>query len=81
MFRSGDKDRAGMMQMPPGAAGPQSWLCYFGVDDVDAAASKVGQLGGKLHVQPSDIPNVGRFSVCQDVTGSIFALFKSSSEG
>jgi len=32
------------------------WIGYVGVDDVDAAAGHVRQLGGVVHVPPTDIP-------------------------
>ena len=36
------------------------WATHVGVADVDAAAAKVRKLGGKIHREPTDIPNVGR---------------------
>jgi len=38
----------------------------------------VTELGGKVQVPPTDIPNVGRFSLVQDPQGAVFALFKSA---
>ncbi|MDQ1402899.1 MAG: uncharacterized protein QOG03_1215 [Actinomycetota bacterium] len=51
------------------------WMVYFAVDDVDAAAAKVTDLGGNVHVAPSDIPP-GRFSVVSDPQGTHFSLIK-----
>src|SRR5437588_459200 len=62
MFRTGDADRAGCMPMMPGVPAP-FWLSYIGTDDVDATAAKAKELGGTIHVEPRDIPNVGRFAV------------------
>ena len=76
LFSIGGKDCAGMMKMPPEAGAPPSWVSYFEVADVDASAKKTSDLGGKLHVQPTDIPEIGRFSVAADTTGATFALFK-----
>jgi uncharacterized protein len=69
---------AGMMDTKnlPDANVPPNWMPYFQVADVDAAANKAKELGGKLFVPPSDIPNVGRFSVVQDPQGAVFAIFK-----
>jgi predicted enzyme related to lactoylglutathione lyase len=53
---------------------PSHWMSYVAVDDVDAAASKVWELGGKVCVPPTDIPNVGRFSVVTDPTGATFSM-------
>jgi predicted enzyme related to lactoylglutathione lyase len=71
-------DPGGMMQIPSGAPYPPFWLHYVAVNDVDASARKVTELGGQVMMQPTDIPNVGRFAVGFDPTGAAFALFKSS---
>jgi uncharacterized protein len=69
-------DRAGLMQMPADAAAPSNWLPYVGVADVDASAARVTELGGMIYVKPTDIPGIGRFSVCADPTGASFALYR-----
>lgn len=78
LFKIGDKDAGGMMAMPPDvpAEVPSHWLAYITVDDVDSAAAKVGELGGKVIVGPQDIPKVGRFCVIQDPTGATVGLIK-----
>jgi uncharacterized protein len=43
---------------------------------VDATAARIEPLGGKVWVQPKDIPTVGRLAVVGDPTGALFALFK-----
>ena len=53
---------------------PPHWMSYIAVDDVDASAAKVWELGGKVCVPPTDIPNVGRFCVVNDPTGATFSL-------
>jgi predicted enzyme related to lactoylglutathione lyase len=61
----------GLTGMPPECQGmPPSWGVYVTVDDVDATASRVEELGGKLLRPPADIPNVGRFCVIQDPQGA-----------
>jgi len=57
---------------------PPHWLSYVWVDDVDASAAKAGELGASICVPPTDIPNVGRFSVITDPTGATFAIFKGN---
>ncbi len=71
-----EKDAAGMLTKPGGVGGPSMWLPYIGVEDVDATAARIEPLGGKVWVQPKDIPTVGRFAVAGDPTGAMFALFK-----
>ena len=53
---------------------PPQWRIYVAVDDVDASASKAKELGGKVCVEPMDIPNVGRFCVVSDPAGATFSL-------
>jgi hypothetical protein len=55
---------------------PAHWVTYFSVDDCDAAAKKVGELGGKTLTPPMDIPTVGRFAIVADGQGAAFAIFK-----
>ena len=62
--RVGETEAGGMMQMPPGADAPSNWLLYVMVEDVDATARRIAELGGALFVQPRDIPDVGRFGLC-----------------
>jgi len=76
VFKQGEKAAAGMMAMPPQAEGPCAWLLYVAVEDVDLAAKRIAELGGRLYVQPTDIPGVGRFAVAADPTGAAFAVFK-----
>ena len=53
---------------------PPHWMSYVAVDDVDAAAARVTELGGSVCVPPTDIPNVGRFAVINDPTGATISL-------
>jgi predicted enzyme related to lactoylglutathione lyase len=51
---------------------PSHWISYVGTPDVDATTKKVAELGGKVVMEPMDIPTVGRFSVVTDPTGAYF---------
>jgi hypothetical protein len=53
---------------------PSHWMSYIAVDDVDASAKKVEELGGSICVPPTDIPTVGRFCVINDPTGATISL-------
>lgn len=53
---------------------PPHWLVYFLVDDLDAAAARVVELGGVVHHGPSDAGNLGRLAVVGDPQGAVFAL-------
>lgn len=53
---------------------PPLWDPYISVDDVDASAEEVEELGGEVLTTPTDIPNVGRFCVIKDPQGVSFNL-------
>ncbi len=55
---------------------PPAWTVYFGVEDCDAAAQKVQDLGGAVLVPPTDIPDIGRFAVVQDPQGATFTVMR-----
>ena len=52
------------------------WIGYVSVDDVDAAAKRFQQLGGTVHVPPTDIPDVSRFSVVADSQTATLVIVK-----
>jgi hypothetical protein len=76
-FSVGGTPSIGMMPKPPQmpAQIPSYWMPYFQVTNVDAAASKVKELGGTLMVGPNDIPDAGRFAILNDPQGAMFAIF------
>ena len=71
--QAGDRGVGGMMQMH---GVPPNWMPYFAVADADATTKKVKSAGGKIHKPPTDIPNVGRFSVVADPQGASFATIQ-----
>ncbi len=80
---AGEAPVAGLMTLPKEAcdAGARpGWLGYVGVDDVDAYAGRVTKAGGKIHVPPTDISNIGRFAMVADPQGVTFNLFKPSAD-
>jgi uncharacterized protein len=70
----GDRLNAGLMQMPAEGGAPPHWLVYFGSDDVDADAGRVGELGGRVMVPPTEVPG-GKIVVAQDPQGAVVGLF------
>ncbi|GAC1403199.1 MAG: hypothetical protein NVSMB56_18180 [Pyrinomonadaceae bacterium] len=74
-FHVGERSIGGMYQLTKEFGDmPTHWMSYVSVDDVDATAKRVAELGGKVCVPPSDIPNVGRFCVINDPTGGTISL-------
>jgi uncharacterized protein len=51
------------------------WLAIFTVTEVDAAAETVRDAGGRVLVEPMEIP-AGRFAVFADPAGAAFAVFE-----
>jgi predicted enzyme related to lactoylglutathione lyase len=69
----GEATNGGMMPMPSGQPAPSHWLVYFGIDDIDATADRIGSTGGTVMVPPFEVPG-GRILVAHDPHGAIFAL-------
>lgn len=79
-----DSPVVGLMGLPEAAsrAGvPPHWIGYVGVDDVDAAAMRVKELGGMVHVPPTDVADISRFSIIADPQGATLALIKWRTSG
>lgn len=70
----------GVMKAPIGASFAPVWAVYFGVDDVDATATRLKSLGGSVHMEPQDIPGVGRFAFVADPQGAFFYLMRGNSD-
>jgi uncharacterized protein len=60
----------GIMPAPPEHKNvPPFWSAYVTVDDVDATAARVEELGGRVLRAPINIPTIGRFCVIRDPQG------------
>ncbi len=55
-----------------------AWSVWFSVEDCDASAAKVGELGGSVFMPPSDM-DFGRGSVVADPQGAVFGIGTMSS--
>jgi predicted enzyme related to lactoylglutathione lyase len=80
LLKAGETEIGGLMLLPPEARQASvkpCWVAYIAVDDVDAAVTRLQQLGGKVHRAPADIPSVGRFAVVADPQGAVFHLFSA----
>jgi predicted enzyme related to lactoylglutathione lyase len=76
IFKKGDAQAAGMMELPKEWKVSPHWLVYFAVDDSDRAVSKASRMGAKVMTPPTDIPNVGRFAILNDPQGADFAVIR-----
>lgn len=70
----------GLAQVPAGAPMPPAWLGYIGVDDVDRMIESITHAGGKVHMPPMDIPNVGRIALVTDPQGAVFYVMRGASD-
>lgn len=80
LFNIAGKPVAGMIEMTEEwpADIPAHWMIYFAVSHCDDSAKKAQQLGGEVCVPPTDIPEVGRFSVITDPQGAVFSIMTSA---
>ncbi len=62
------------MRGPEWQGVPPHWMLYVTVANCDERAAKAKELGATICVPPTDIPNVGRFSVITDAQGAVFSL-------
>ena len=59
---------------------PPHWSIYIAVENTDAAAKRVSELGGKVCAPPFDVFDVGRMAVVQDPTGATFCLWQAKQQ-
>jgi uncharacterized protein len=84
LFSIGNFPVSGLVNMPEDARRTgvtPRWTGYVGVDDVDAAVALIRRLGGAVHVPPTDVPNISRFSIVADPQMASLALVKGLKSG
>ena len=73
----GEQGVAGIMAPPPDAPGmPPAWGVYVTVKDLDQTLASARQLGGKVCMEPMDIPGVGRMAVIGDPQGATLSVIQ-----
>jgi predicted enzyme related to lactoylglutathione lyase len=73
MARTGDQSGVAVTNMEPGKRGTRP---YFDVDDINAGAARVSELGGTAG-EPMPVPGMGWFSTCTDPHGNEFGLWQN----
>src|SRR5262249_34383566 len=84
LLTAGNALVGGLMPQPDDARAMRampSWLGYVAVDDVDAAAARIAQLGGAIHVPPTDVPTISRFAIFADPQGARLAVLRWATTG
>jgi uncharacterized protein len=73
MTRIGEQQGAAISNMESGKQGTRA---YFDVDDINAGAARVKELGGEAD-DAMPVPNMGWFSTCRDPHGNEFGLWQN----
>jgi predicted enzyme related to lactoylglutathione lyase len=77
VLNAGERGIGGVIQitdrMREGGARP-GWIGYIRVGDTDAKAASIAAAGGKVLMDPADIPNIGRFAMVADPGGAPFYI-------
>ena len=71
LIKVNGKEVGGMVTGSVTSPKPCGWGIYVTVTDVDETAAKVPEFGGKVLLEPTDIPRVGRFCVIEDPQGAV----------
>jgi uncharacterized protein len=77
LFTVGGALAGGVTGLPEEArrtGGTPIWIGYVGVDDVDATVDRIERLGGAVHVPPTNIGDISRFSVVTDPQMAFLAV-------
>ncbi len=72
MTQIGEQQGLAITNMEPGKRGTRA---YFDVDDINAGAARVRELGGDA-ADPMPVPQMGWFSTCKDPHGNEFGLWQ-----
>ncbi|MGE5187092.1 MAG: VOC family protein [Acidobacteriota bacterium] len=77
VLETGGKGVAGVTR-PMMPQQPTAWLPYVHVASADHTHDQAKRLGAKVFVPPTDIPEIGRFSVFADPNGAAIAILQPS---
>ena len=72
MTQISDQTGGAITNMEPGKRGTR---VYFDVDDINASAARVKELGGAAD-EPGPVPGRGWFVTCRDAEGNEFGLWQ-----
>lgn len=76
MVHVGDRPLCCMVPFDKSYGYPSHWVGYVAVENCDATATRMEQLGGKICCPPYDAPGVGRFALVNDPQGAIIKPFQ-----
>lgn len=74
MYGRGSSDSLGGMLNKPPEMPVSAWMMYIEVENVDAAATRIPELGGQVLNGPMEVPGGGRILQGMDPQGGMFAF-------
>ncbi len=72
----GGRPVAAMFDPPSQRGGPANWGSFVSVEDADATAARVKELGGRVLLGPVDVRDAARIAVIQDSQGAVLGLWQ-----
>lgn len=69
----------GLFAAEPDQLDAPLWLVSFSVHGVEDAVASARDLGGSITVEPTDLPDRGRYAVIEDQQGAFLVLLRSAS--
>ncbi len=74
----GERSNGGIREQGPEEreAVPANWMPYLAVESTDAAAGRMGELGGAVILEPMDVPSGGRIAAARDLDGAVFGIWE-----
>lgn len=70
---------AGFIEQQGESTIPDTWVTYFLSDDLEATATRITELGGRILAQPTEV-HLGRILLAVDTAGSLFGVIEPGSE-
>jgi predicted enzyme related to lactoylglutathione lyase len=74
IFNNGGAPVGAMMTRDPSKSAAPFWLYYFNVEDIDAAASRIGEKNGQVLMGPHQVPGNLWIILGLDPQGAMFAV-------
>jgi uncharacterized protein len=68
---------AGVRSQPPGMPPTPAWNTHIWVESADEAGAKTRAAGGRVVIEPFDVRDGGRMSVCSDPSGAAFCVWQA----
>lgn len=81
LYGASERPLGGMFNKSPDMPAPHCWTYYVRVPAVNQAAEKVKELGGKLLMDPTEVPGGDWIVPCLDPQGAAFALHQKANGG